>query len=803
MQSSQSSVAHVIVKLVDKNNNPLQGVKNEIEKDIQIFEQGKELPCITYPNLAKCTFTLEFNSKHFGSKDKLLLTLKLPRAVITNNSKRPFMLVDSDLATIKFHLKRGANIEFPPFCYETHGGIISGIVYFDEKKNLNPNDNPPLPGVKVALRQNSTQRVFEVMTDAQGAYFFDDLDTDFYQLRLELTLDAEKFNLDPGLLGLSDHEQTIYLDEKEEQECNFGYRRSKGTVRGIVYLDADRNGHRFGNEPGLSEVIVTLDNNGATKKTKTKNGEYSFEAFPGTYTLNFFSVINVGEEYILTSAESQTQTITIEAGKTVYAEPVGYQPELYGIEGKVTYKDDDNTDGIGGVLVTAFDEDGNEVDRVLTNGEGEYFINTHRSGTFIVEFPERFFDGRLLTPNKQKIEVHSVAKQNAVYFLSADRNGGGISCGGVSSGGNARDALLDIASYMPTAQDNFTPSGRGGGGDRGSGNLKQVVDSAFNEVLGRNLRNDDPKAFLASLERAFTAEEVKGKTQYKWTPRSYAVQTELGGKISGAQASLYHRAKIAIDDALPLLDGLKPLRSDYDQEEVEAARAIVRTEMLELVSELGLEGGPRIQRVNHIFDLIDTQFRRFRNVFGLDRADVITVEEEQNFTNFLIIEDYIKGLRDAWGVFTKDFTGTSSGYLGTQLVLLTRTLSVVAESVAEAYRAMENVGLGPSERRTIPITFSEHDNSSIYLEDLMSWIEHFASQEAPDLIRDGGKRGVNAIQPVAVRLSELTKSAIKADVTHVGFKTERVRRALRELASQLDEVSRLAKKLEDKNKKRQ
>ena len=788
------SKTKVTGKLVTKSGDSLEDIDN-----IQIFEGGSLLKSKKTDNSGQ--FTFNFTSKDFdnGNKDKLSLTLKLPTPVTTIDPQSILRLSDPSLKAIAFHLKQGQVIEFSDFYYEASGGIISGIVFFDEEENHNPKENPPLQGVKVTLRQKDyppeEQEVLEVMTDAQGFFSYDDLDAGLYQLTLDSTLNANKFNLEGGLLRLYPHEQTVYLAQGEEQECNFGYRLTKGTVRGIVFCDHDRSGGRFGNEPGLPGVrVILVDDRGDTVGSATTNnyGEYSIDVAPGTYTLKFASVVYVdGEEQTLTGAE--TETITVKAAETVQAKPVGYQPEIHAVIGKVTYEDDTPIEGI--VVILADEEDEREIDRTVTDAEGEYVFNTNYSGKYTIKFPDPPFEGQLLTPQQKTLEVNSIARFNAVYRLSADRDGGRIGDGG-AFGGNAREALFDIASYMPTAQDNLAPSSRGGGSDRGSGDLKYIVDSAFSEVLGRNLNNDDPKTFLASLERAFTAEEVKGKTQYKWTPRSYAVQTELGGKISGAQASLYHRAKIAIDDAKPLLDGLKPLKSDYDQEEVEAARAIVRLQMLELVSELGLEGGPRIQRVGHIFDLINTQLDRFREVFGLERSNVITVEEEQNFTNFLVIEDYIKGLEQAWSEFLNDFTGIGSGYLGTQLVLLSRTLSVVAESVAEAYRAMDHVALGPSERRTIPIKFSQHDNSSIYLEDLMSWIEHFASQEAPALIQDGGKRGVHAIQPVADNLSKLTKGAIEADVPHVGFKTERVKRALRELAFQLNEVSRLAKEIQ-------
>ena len=703
---SQSSTK-VTIQLVDKEGKLLKGVYQDSKDKIQIFIKEIGKPYDTFHDHSdEYTKMFSFSDEKFGKKKQLSLTLKLPKKVTFDNqnqhSPQTFRLVDSDRVdsdqeTIEFDLEKEQNFPFH-FPYEVCKkvvGVISGIVYFDQDLNGNPKKKSPLKGVKVTLRKifllpnpNEEQKVIDTITDAQGAYYFDnlkkgnyklnpELNKDTYELNPELNLATEKLNFDPGLLRSSPLDLKVSIDEgKSKKDCNFLYSLTKGTVRGIVFKDLNGDGRYFGSdETGLQGVnVILVDSRGYQVSdddtTIESNGEYSIDAPPGTYTLIFGSKIDVGgKEYTLTSAESQT--VIIKAADTVLAKPVGYQPELHGVKGKVTYEDGTS---IEGVIVVVLDSDNNdeEIDRQATDQNGEYFIDTHRPGNFKVRFPERVFDGRLLTQNEKILEVNSIAEHNAVYPLSADRNGSGFSGGSGSSGGNAKDALLDIASYMPTTQDNFTRSSRGREGGRGAGDLKSVVDSAFNEVLGRNLRNDDPKAFLASLERAFTAEEVKGKTQYKWTPRSYAVQTELGGKISGAQASLYHRAKIAIDDALPLLDGLKPLKSDYDQEEVEAARAIVRTEMLELVSELGLEGGPRIQRVNHIFELINTQFSRFRDVFGLDRADVITVEQEQNFTNFLIIEDYVKGLRDAWGVFTKDFTGTSSGYLGTQLTSVRR-----------------------------------------------------------------------------------------------------------------------------------
>jgi len=347
--------------------------------------------------------------------------------------------------------------------------------------------------------------------------------------------------------------------------------------------------------------------------------------------------------------------------------------------------------------------------------------------------------------------------------------------------------------------------------------LKQTVDNALLEVLGRKLKTDDPKAFLTSLDRSFPLEQFEGHTMFKWTPRTYAVQTELGGGITGAQASIYHRAKAALDDALPLLDGLYPLLPAPDLQEVEAARAIIRTEFIELANELGVEGGPRVQRVDDIFSLLRQKLDDVEQFFGLNRDNVITVEEEQNLTNFLVIRDYIGGLEAAWSGargFRSEFVGTGPKFLGTQLVLLSRALSVVAESVDETYLVMDSVFLGPSERQTVridfPLTIRIDDLEEpilidtsgrsvqpppMLVDELLSWVMRFAADEGPQLIQEGGKRGVAAIQPTAQRLQRLVFGASQAKVQHIGFSRTRVRRSLMELAVQLGQVERLSREL--------
>ena len=121
--------------------------------------------------------------------------------------------------------------------------------------------------------------------------------------------------------------------------------------------------------------------------------------------------------------------------------------------------------------------------------------------------------------------------------------------------------------------------------------------SAVGDVLGWKVKAADPKGFVGALTASFACTDVEGHTQCTWTPRTYAVQTDLAGGITGAQASLYSRAQEALNQALPLLDGLYPLDPEADAEDVTALKGIARSQLTELVNELGVAGGPRISRV--------------------------------------------------------------------------------------------------------------------------------------------------------------------------------------------------------------
>ena len=342
----------------------------------------------------------------------------------------------------------------------------------------------------------------------------------------------------------------------------------------------------------------------------------------------------------------------------------------------------------------------------------------------------------------------------------------------------------------------------------------RTAQETIRRVLGWRYRGHDTKGFLAALNRAFDLKDVEGHVEWDWKPQNYMVQADLG-EITGAQASILTRAKVAVEHAQPLLEGLTPLREEADDDEMEAVRAIIRSALNELLREFGATRGPRVQRVDDYFDQllgsnpdpsspekVGGHLGVLRLRFGLERERVNTIAEEQNLTNALILVDYVITLKQTWDANRRYFNRLrkTEPFLGTQLVLLSQALEVVAESVREAYDAMDSVFFGALERQTTEIPLEVEGKkqlSPMTIAELLGWVEDFATAEARQLIQEAGKDGVVAARRTLRQLRDLVKAATPkpdevAGNPAIGFHTNRVRRALEELQTQLVKAHQLA-----------
>jgi hypothetical protein len=359
--------------------------------------------------------------------------------------------------------------------------------------------------------------------------------------------------------------------------------------------------------------------------------------------------------------------------------------------------------------------------------------------------------------------------------------------------------------------------------------LGMTAALAIGDVLGWKVSDADPKGFVGALTQAFTLTDVEGHVESKWNPRTYAVQTDLGGGITGAQASLYTRAKDALDQSLSLLDGLYPLDPEADPEYVRALREMARSQMTEIVREFGAVGLPSVLRIDTYFkillgqdpkniafgssgvqfdpDQINGTLGEIRDTYGISfRGNPFnnSIEDEQDITNFRVISDYMTSLMQSW-IANREFffvRRRQPAFFGTQLVLISRQLNVIAETVDELRFVLDSVFIGPNERRTLLLRFRHPSFPPMFLEDILEEIERFVKNEAPRLLRDGGKISVlNNIKPVMESLREMIDEArhpqSSGDLPD-GFRTARVHHAFDDLRSQLDELINLTDQVEQR-----
>src|SRR5689334_11094087 len=156
-----------------------------------------------------------------------------------------------------------------------------------------------------------------------------------------------------------------------------------------------------------------------------------------------------------------------------------------------------------------------------------------------------------------------------------------------------QQTLEDIQAY-PVVIEEQTP-GAMPGQSGPAGGIGPTVQQTIADVLGWRPK-PDPKAFVAALDKSFATYEIGGHTEWTWKPSGFAVQADIGA-LTGAQSSIFQRAQAALEQILAIIDGLTPLKPAPDVDRCEAVRAIVRREIVDLVNELGMEGGPRVQLV--------------------------------------------------------------------------------------------------------------------------------------------------------------------------------------------------------------
>lgn len=307
----------------------------------------------------------------------------------------------------------------------------------------------------------------------------------------------------------------------------------------------------------------------------------------------------------------------------------------------------------------------------------------------------------------------------------------------------------------------FTVDGNGPAKAAPEGDQTPNVTAVLRDVLGWRPVPQDSKAFVAALTASFDLTEVEGHVESRYRARGFSMQADLGA-VSGGQASLYARAKAGLTHMLELLDGLTPLRPDFDVEDGSAARSLVRTEINRIVDEVGTTGGPRTALVDASFvvllgestagaessqlddltgDTVSGQLGRLRDVFGLVDGHVNTVEEERVRTSYWTLVDEVLDLRRAWAIWSTVLRGgTTGGFLGTDLVLISRLMEAASEQVDEYEDVLDSVLIGGADRQT---TWLDRQNG-LTLQGLLDWTRQFLRVDGPAYLNDSGRDGLSS-----------------------------------------------------------
>ena len=411
--------------------------------------------------------------------------------------------------------------------------------------------------------------------------------------------------------------------------------------------------------------------------------------------------------------------------------------------------------------------------------------------------------------------------------------------------GGPRDAntpiLTDIANsfsrfaaYQQTAFD----SGAARSSSSNDANaMSKQVQSAINRVLGKGTAGGS--SFIAALDSAFPSTITSDGPQVITTPSRSMVPlyqpagssngvyspgsngsgtvaaNGYAGTLSARQASLYRQASVLAGDGLRVLSGLTPFAPEAELDQVEALRAMIRSEINALVEEFGRVDEPRNERVLAYFSALRLHLTDFGRRSFLDNSvQPTTVDDETQIAGLALLKNYAGTLREAWNTYFQfDTTSPSSFSLSERVERASILLPVVSQVNDDFEAAMDSVDFPETERRSMAarldtlarlqvVPILPLPDFTVY--DLTEWINRFASIEGPNILADSGQYGLDfvtlqadklfwVIAPVAavIESNEGNSSANSFMLVQV-LSNERVHFALNNLLSQLNALADLS-----------
>jgi hypothetical protein len=366
----------------------------------------------------------------------------------------------------------------------------------------------------------------------------------------------------------------------------------------------------------------------------------------------------------------------------------------------------------------------------------------------------------------------------------------------------------------------------------------RVVDRAINQVLGKT-PGKGANNFVNALDTAFPRKGYARSTSTITLPAADDYSTTgLLAEVSTEQAILYRQVSINMADALKVLASIQYFSPKADKESVEALRELIRGQINFLVDEFRRADEPRADLVlSYLRSLTEYTNEFGKQAFLTDSQLAVTIEDEEQTTNFKLLKSYLRTLSEAWGKYNKANKPEQLNSLSVRVDRARVLLPIVSQANLDFSNALESVGLSENERRSRASLFTALDLPSIILKaqskeqtedgessrkiisrldpnllstwlpsitvsDLIDWLDRYSNIEAPsaldstygiDFVTDQANRLFWTISPVVTHLKTVTsltpysQSTLKQILSN-----ERVVWALDNILSQLDALAELA-----------
>lgn len=648
-------------------------------------------------------------------------------------------------------------------------------------------DAPPTPiaDVPVELCDSSGNCVATAVGDAHGNFAFVRSERGNYSVGVRADWLAHR-----GFTLVSSHFSIHLAEDDQVSHPPIRVAQTAITITGTLMADG---------EP-IAGVPVSIEGIADSKFTDP-SGLFSFKDLPrAQYTIVYPSRVtdarNVSWEIV--PGEQRKSPIALPPqGGQVTAKVPKYQREVHQVEVLLLRHDGSPA---GDILVELLTSTGkNSLDRQRTNKAGVVRLNPPQAGEFLL----RAF-GENTAPSESYVSCHSRSSMTMVLPAPAPA-----------------ESLVDLTAYPllteEVSQGGGPPVSRTGA----DGSVGNTASAAISSVLGWRSKTDDPTGFLAAITNAFELNDVEGHVEWTQVSSTSVVSVNADmGAITGAQASILRRAQTMMAEACRILPTIQALKPDADPVDCASILSIVVDELGQIPDALSLPNGPIVERVDEIFRLLGAstaanatvplegltgQLQEFRDRYGLMRHWVNNLTQEQTYTDFITVVDYITDIYKSWQMNRGFFSGIGGEppFLGMSLIRISQLLSVIADKVGQVRYVMESLFIPRSELGTIQMNFGG-DHAPMYFEDLLNWIEK-SSIDAATQMRLNGKDAVITYAKSAKLLHKLVSKCYyeaqkrfgNADIPKA-FAAPRASRAIKELADQLDEIQQQARKVNRK-----